>query len=67
MKLLIVQFSPAPYHFISLRYKYSPQHLVLKHPKWSLNTRDDAYKTVALDCTLNRGVREVAALSRRFR
>jgi hypothetical protein len=28
MKLLIMQFSPTPCHFISLRSKYSPQHPV---------------------------------------
>jgi hypothetical protein len=33
MKLLIMQFSPTSYHFISLRSKYSPQHPVLKHPQ----------------------------------
>jgi hypothetical protein len=32
MKLLIMQFSPTSCHFVSLRFKYSPQHLVLKHP-----------------------------------
>jgi hypothetical protein len=32
MKLVIKQFSPASYHFIPLRSKYSPQHPVLKHP-----------------------------------
>jgi hypothetical protein len=26
MKLLIMQFSPAPYYFILLQSKYSPQH-----------------------------------------
>jgi hypothetical protein len=31
MKLLIMQFSSTPYHFIPLRSKYSPQHPVLKH------------------------------------
>jgi hypothetical protein len=31
MKLLTVQFSPTSRHFISLRSKYSPQHLTLKH------------------------------------
>jgi hypothetical protein len=30
MKLLIMQFSPTSYHFISLWTKYSPQHPVLK-------------------------------------
>jgi hypothetical protein len=30
MKLLIMQFFPTSYHFIS---KYSPQHPVLKHPQ----------------------------------
>jgi hypothetical protein len=33
MKLLIMQFSPASRHFISLRSKYSPQHPVLIYPK----------------------------------
>jgi hypothetical protein len=33
MKLLIMQFSPMSCHFIPLWSKYSPQHLVLKHPK----------------------------------
>jgi hypothetical protein len=32
MKLLIMQFSPTSWHFISLRSKYSPQLPVLKHP-----------------------------------
>jgi hypothetical protein len=32
MKLVIMQLSPASYHFIPLRSKYSPQHPVLKHP-----------------------------------
>jgi hypothetical protein len=31
MKLLVMQFSPASYHFIPLRSKYSPQHPVLKY------------------------------------
>jgi hypothetical protein len=35
MKLLIMQFSPASCHFISLRSKYS-QHPVLKHPQSTL-------------------------------
>jgi hypothetical protein len=30
MKILIMQFSPIPRHFISLRSKYSPQHPALK-------------------------------------
>jgi hypothetical protein len=29
--LHIMQFSPIPCHYISLRSKYSPQHPVLKH------------------------------------
>jgi hypothetical protein len=33
MKLLLMQFSATFRHFISLRSKYSPQHLVLKHPQ----------------------------------
>jgi hypothetical protein len=33
MKLLIMQFPLIYSHFISLRYKYSPQHPVLKHPQ----------------------------------
>jgi hypothetical protein len=33
MKYLIMQFSSTSHHFISLRYKYSPQHLDLKHPQ----------------------------------
>jgi hypothetical protein len=33
MKLLIMQFSPTTCHFIPLRSKYSPQHLVLKRPR----------------------------------
>ena len=31
MKLLIMYFSPAFYHYITLRSKYSPQHSVFKH------------------------------------
>jgi hypothetical protein len=31
MNLLVMQFSPIFYHFISLRTKYSPQHTFLKH------------------------------------
>jgi len=31
MKFLIMQSSPASYHFLPLRSKYSPQHPVLKH------------------------------------
>jgi hypothetical protein len=34
MKLFIMQFSPTSCHFISLRSKYSPQNLVLKHPQF---------------------------------
>jgi hypothetical protein len=33
MKLLIMQFSPTSCYLLSLRFKYSPQHIVLKHPK----------------------------------
>jgi hypothetical protein len=33
MKLLIMQFSPLSRHFIPLRSKYPPQHLVFKHPQ----------------------------------
>ena len=33
IKLLIMWFSPLPCHIIPLRPKYSPQHLVLKHPQ----------------------------------
>jgi hypothetical protein len=29
-----MQFSPASYHFISLRSKHFPQHPVLKHPQF---------------------------------
>jgi hypothetical protein len=36
MKLLIMQFSPIPRHFVSPRTKYSPQHPVLKHPQSTL-------------------------------
>jgi hypothetical protein len=35
--LLIMQFSPATCHFLSLRSKYSPQHPVLKHSHIWLN------------------------------
>jgi hypothetical protein len=50
MQLLIMQFSPASRHFFSLRSKYSPKHLVLKHPQsvFSLKVRDQVshpYKT----------------------
>jgi hypothetical protein len=34
MKLLAMQFLPISGRFISLRSKYSPQHLVLKHPQF---------------------------------
>jgi hypothetical protein len=42
MKLLIMQFSRISHHFISLQTKYSPQHIVLKHPQsmFPLNVRD---------------------------
>jgi hypothetical protein len=33
MTHLIMQFSPTSCHFSSLRFKYSPQHPVLKHPQ----------------------------------
>jgi len=33
MKLLIMKSSPAFYHILPLRPKYSPQVLVLKHPQ----------------------------------
>jgi hypothetical protein len=33
MKLLIMQSSPASRHFLTLRYKYSPQHPVFKNPQ----------------------------------
>jgi len=33
MKFFIMQSSPIPYHFLPLTSKYSPQHLVLKHPQ----------------------------------
>jgi hypothetical protein len=33
MKLLIMQSSPVSCHFLPLRYKYSPQHPVFKHPQ----------------------------------
>jgi hypothetical protein len=33
MKLLIMKFSPTSCHFLSLRFKYSHQHPVLKHPQ----------------------------------
>jgi hypothetical protein len=36
MKLFIVKFSQVSRHLIPLRYKYSPQHPVLKHPKSGL-------------------------------
>jgi hypothetical protein len=31
-KLLIMQFSPTSYYFVTLRSNYSPQHPVLKYP-----------------------------------
>jgi hypothetical protein len=34
MKLLIMPFSPASYYVISLQFKYSPQHPVLKYPQY---------------------------------
>jgi uncharacterized protein with HEPN domain len=39
MKLLIMQFSPISRHFMRLRYRYSAQHPVPKHPQ-SRNVRD---------------------------
>jgi len=32
-KLLIVRSSPASLHFLRIRSKFSPQHLVIKHPQ----------------------------------
>jgi hypothetical protein len=42
MKLVIMQFSPASHHFISLWSKYTPQHPVLEHFSLcsSLSVRD---------------------------
>jgi hypothetical protein len=34
MKLPIMQFSPTSRQFASLRFKYSPQHRVLRHSPW---------------------------------
>lgn len=34
MKFLIMQFSQALYYFIPLKFKYSSQHPVLKHPQF---------------------------------
>jgi hypothetical protein len=34
MKLLIMQFSPVSSHVIPRRFKHSPLHPVLKHPKF---------------------------------
>jgi hypothetical protein len=34
-----MQFSPLSCHFIPLQTKYSPQHPVLKHPHWLLNSK----------------------------
>jgi len=49
MKLLIMQSSPAFHHFLPLRHKYSPWHLVVKRLQWfSLGVRDKVshpYKT----------------------
>jgi hypothetical protein len=33
MKILTIQFCPASHYIIPLRYKYSPQHSVLKYPR----------------------------------
>jgi hypothetical protein len=33
IRLLIMQFPPLSYYFVLLRPKYSPQHLILKHPQ----------------------------------
>jgi hypothetical protein len=33
MENLIMPFSPTSYYFIPIRFKYSPQHPVLKHPQ----------------------------------
>jgi hypothetical protein len=51
VKLFVMQFSPASYHFIPLDFKYSPQDPVLKYPclYTSLNVRDQVsypYKTI---------------------
>jgi hypothetical protein len=42
MKNLIMSFAKTTYYFIPIRFKYSPQHPVLKHPHsmFSLNIRD---------------------------
>jgi hypothetical protein len=49
MRLLIMQSSPAFHHFLHLRYKYSPQHPVLKYKLHSsLSVREQVshtYKT----------------------
>jgi hypothetical protein len=37
MQILVMQFSPPSRHSIPLWSKYSPQHLVLKHPQF-MNT-----------------------------
>jgi hypothetical protein len=36
-----LEFSPSPYQFIPLRFKYAPKHPVLKHPHrpWFMNLR----------------------------
>jgi hypothetical protein len=36
MKFFITQFSPNSCYFISVRSKYSPQHLLSKHPQFKL-------------------------------
>jgi hypothetical protein len=50
MKLCIMYFSPASYHFLPLKSKYSPQHPVLKYPVfflilniYTLNPRKEGY------------------------
>jgi hypothetical protein len=58
MKLLIMQFSAASHHFISLGSKYASEHSVLKPNTLilfsSLNVRDQdshSYKTITLTIT----------------
>jgi hypothetical protein len=36
MNLLVMQISPLPYHFISLRSKYPPQQPVLNGKNWKI-------------------------------
>jgi uncharacterized membrane protein YqaE (UPF0057 family) len=40
MKLLIMQFCPTSCHFVSLRFKYSPQHPFLKHLQSTFDTEN---------------------------